>query len=547
MAEHMADQATGRIVDRRRFLAGAATLAGAAALGGATGVRPAGARPAAADTATPFLLGVASGDPLPGAVVLWTRLARDPFDAGSMPGRPVQVGWEVAGDAGFRRVVRRGTALAHPALAHSVHVDVHGLEPATEYFYRFRAHGQLSPAGRTRTAPARWAHPQRLRAGVVNCQDYQNGYWPAFWGLADEDLDVVFHLGDYIYEYDPRSAFPDRLHTTPDQAGIDQLLTLADYRNRHALYKLDPALQAAHRAVPWIVTWDDHETENNYANLVDEVDDTGPKRQSPEEFARERAHAYQAFYEHLPIRPRYRLGSSSYRIYRRFDFGTLARFSVLDTRQYRTDQPGGFPQDLGPIAFGQGNTAGTLTGDGQEAWLDRGLRHSHAVWNVLAQQVMMGRMRFPDPTGTLPGIFANMDQWDGYAPQRTRLLNFLDAARVANPVVLAGDIHSAWFNDLKLNFDDPASKTVAVEFVATSISSDFPVAFDAGFKQVNPLLNPHVRYFEGLKRGYLRCVVDRQAWQTDARVVDTIAVRDAPVRTAVSFAVEAGQPGLVPA
>ena len=530
------------VVDRRRFLAGTAALAGAATLGGASA-----ARPAVADTASPFLLGVASGDPLPEAVVLWTRLVRDPLDAGSMPSHPVEVGWEVARDAAFRQVVRRGAALARPELAHSVHVDAPGLEPASDYFYRFRAGRQISPVGRTRTAPARWAHPDRLRVGVVNCQDYQNGYWPAYWGLADEDLDVVFHLGDYIYEYDPRSAFPDRLHTTPERPGIDQLLTLSDYRNRHALYKLDPALQAAHGAFPWIATWDDHETENNYANLIDEVDDTGARLQPPQEFAAERAHAYQAYYEHMPVRPRYRLGSSEFRLYRRFDFGSLARFSVLDTRQYRTDQPGGFPLDFGPVAAGQGNVAGTLTGDAQQRWLRRGLSHSPAQWNVIAQQVMMGRLRFPDPTGTRPGFFANLDQWDGYAPQRTRLLQFLDAALVSNPVVLAGDIHSAWFNDLKLDFDDPASRTVAVEFVATSVSSDFPVAFDAGLKQINPLLNPHVRYFEGLFRGYLRCTVDRHTWQTDSRVVDTILTRNEPVRTAASFAVEAGHPGLVPA
>jgi alkaline phosphatase D len=530
------------VVDRRQVLTGAATLAAAAALGAT-----ARARPAAADTAAPFLLGVASGDPLPDAVMLWTRLVRDPFDAGSLPHRAIPVGWEVAHDPAFRRLARRGTAVAHPALAHSVHVDVVGLEPGRDYFYRFHALDQCSPAGRTRTAPARWSHPQSLRAGIVNCQDYQNGYWPTYWGLADEDLDVVFHLGDYIYEYDPHSAFPDRVHTTPERPGIDQLLTLADYRARHAQYKLDPALQAAHAAFPWIATWDDHETENNYAGLVDEIDDTGAKLQPPAEFARERAHAYQAYYEHMPIRPRYQVGSSSFRIYRRFDFGSLARFSVLDTRQYRTDQPGGFPSDYGPIQFGQTNGAGTLTGDAQESWLDGGLLRSHALWNVIAQQVMMSRTLFPNPTGPVPPVLANLDQWDGYAPQRTRLLQFLDQARIANPVVLAGDIHSTWFSDLKLDFDDPASTTVATEFVATSISSNFPVAFDVGIKQINPILNPHVRYFDGSKRGYLRCTVNRDAWQTDARVVDTIAVRDAPVHTSASFAVEAGHPGLVPA
>jgi alkaline phosphatase D len=220
---------------------------------------------------------------------------------------------------------------------------------------------------------------------------------------------------------------------------------------------------------------------------------------------------------------------------------------VLDTRQYRTDQPGGFPNDYGPVQVGQANGAGTLTGGTQESWLDQGLTGSPALWNVIAQQVMMSRFRFPDPTGTLPGIFANLDQWDGYAPQRTRLLQFLDQARVPNPVVLAGDIHSTWFSDLKLDFDDPASTTVATEFVSTSISSDFPAAFDAGIRLINPILNPHVRYFDGSKRGYLRCTVDRTAWRTDARVVDTIAVRDAPVYTSASFATEAGHPGVVPA
>jgi alkaline phosphatase D len=527
-------------VSRRQILATAAASIGAAVL-------PMPAGEPAAPTESPFLLGVASGDPLPDSVILWTRLVRDAYDARSMGGRPAEVRWQVARDERFRHVVRSGVTAARPELAHSVHVNACGLEPGREYFYRFRTGGKISPVGRTRTAPAPWADPDRLRLGIVNCQDFQNGYWPGYWGLAAEDLDVVFHLGDYIYEYDPHSRFPDRNHTTPATPGLDQLLTLDDYRNRHAQYKGDPALRAAHAAFPWVVTWDDHEVENNYADDVDEIDDTGPRRQTPEQFLRERAHAYQAYYEHMPIRADLRPGSSDLRIFRRFDFGRLARFNVLDTRQYRTDQPGGFPGDFGLEMAGTGNTAGTLTGEAQERWLAGGLTRTPARWNVIAQQVMMSRTRFPNPTGGQPPIVANLDQWDGYAPQRTRLLRFLADRRVANPVVLAGDIHSTWFSDLKLNFDDPASPSVAVEFVATSVSSDFPIAFDAPLKQVNPVLNPHVRYFDGSRRGYLRAEVGRDAWRTDVRVVDTIEVRNAPVYTSASYAVEAGQHTLVPA
>lgn len=528
------------VLNRRQALTGAALAAGALAVG----TRSAAAAPVA-DTADPFLLGVASGDPLPDSVILWTRLVRDPLAAASMSNRKVGVAWQISEDERFRRVARAGFTVARQELAHSVHVDVRGLRPGREYFYRFRAGNHLSPVGRTRTAPHPFASPDRLRFGMVSCQDFQNGYWPAYNGLAGEDLDLVFHLGDYIYEYDPHSVFQDRNHSTPQTVGIDQLRTLDDYRDRHAQYKGDPALRAAHANFVWVTAWDDHEVENNYANLIDEVDDKGAKFQTPEQFALQRAASYQAYYEHMPIRAHLNPGDPNLRIYRRFDFGRLARFNVLDTRQYRTDQPGGFPDDLGPEPPGAGNVNGTLTGAEQEAWLTRGLAHSPARWNVVAQQVMMARTRFPNPTQVPPTI-VNLDQWDGYQPQRTRLLKFLADAKVANPVFLAGDIHSTWVNELRPNFDDPASPSVAVEFVGTSISSDFPVAFDAPIKQFNPILNPHVRYFDGLKRGYLRCEIGRKTWRTDVRVVDTIAVRDTPTHTAATFHVESGNPVIVP-
>jgi alkaline phosphatase D len=516
------------MLNRRQVLAAAAATAGAVALPTAF------AGPASAHGSGPFGLGIASGDPLPGGVILWTRLVAG---AGH---RPVEVGWQVAHDERFRHVVRSGRVVARPELAHAVHVDARGLMPGREYFYRFRALGELSPVGRTKTAPHPGHGTTNLRFGVVNCQDLQNGYWPAYSGLADEDLDIVLHLGDYIYEYDPSSRFPDRNHTTPETPGLDQLVTLDDYRNRHAQYKSDPALQAAHAAFPWIVTWDDHETENNYAGLVDEIDDTGAKKQTMAQFARQRAAAYQAYYEHMPIRANLRPGRADLRIFRRFDFGRLARLSVLDTRQYRTDQPGGFPGDFGLASAGTANVDGTLTGEDQERWLRSGLDHSPARWNVIAQQVMMSRIKFPNPAGAVPPIVANLDQWDGYAPQRTRLLQHLADARVANPIVLAGDIHSTWLSELKLDFDRPESPSVAVEFTATSVSSDFPIAFDAPLKAVNPTLNPHVRYFDGSRRGYLRCTVNRQAWHTDVRTVQTIDVRRTPVTTSASYVVESG-------
>jgi alkaline phosphatase D len=526
----------GRVLNRRQVLAGAAVAAGAAVMGAGS---------AGAETAEPFLLGVASGDPLPDGVMLWTRLVRDALDARSIGSRPQLVGWQVAEDERFHRVRRSGIAIARPELAHSVHVDVRGLRPGREYFYRFRTTHHISPVGRTRTAPDLFANPDRLRLGVVSCQDFQNGYWPAYLGLGAEDLDLVLHLGDYIYENDPLSRFADRLHTTPATPGLGQLVTLDDYRNRHAQYKGDPVLRAAHQAFPWIATWDDHEVENNYASLIDEQD-TGAAHQTPEEFARQRAGAYQAYYEHMPIRVAIRPGQPNLRIYRRFDFGRLARFNVLDTRQYRTDQPGNAPGDLGPEPPGAGNVDGTLTGAEQEQWLKDGLLSSRARWNVLAQQVMMAHLRFPNPTQVPPTV-VNLDQWDGYQPQRTRLLTFLAERRIANPVALAGDVHSTWINEIAVNSDDPTSAKVAVEFVGTSISSEFPVAFDAPIKQANPVLNPHVRYFDGLKHGYLRCELDGQTWRTDVRVVDTVDVRDAPTRTAASFVVESGRSAILPA
>jgi len=529
-------------IRRRSLIVAVAALSGAAAFT----LPDTRAAHAAAVRTDPFALGVAAGDPLPNALVLWTRLVKDPYDATSMPARDVTVKYEISTDSRFRSIVKRDDAIARSNWAHSVHVEADQLQPATDYYYRFRSGDFISPTGHARTAPAAGTSPTRLRFAVANCQDYQNGYWPAYDAIADEDIDFVLHLGDYIYEYDPKSVYHDRRHTSPQTAGLNQLLTLSDYRARHAQYKLDPALQAAHAHAAWIATWDDHEVENNYAGVTDEISDTGAKHQSKTRFGRERAAGYQAYYEHMPIRVNYTRGSSNLRLYRRFDFGDLARFSVLDTRQYRTDQPPGYGHDVGPESAGKANTHGTLTGATQESWLKSGLTGSAARWNVIAQQVMMSRAQLPSTLKSHP-VVADLDAWDGYAPFRTRVLKFIQSSGVSNPVVLSGDIHSTWMNNLVLNPDDPHAKVIASEFVSTSISSGFAAASDASIKKNLARLNPQTRYFEGARRGYLRVDADRERWLTEARTVASIAHRTSPVSTTAKFAVERNTPGIVPA
>ncbi|MBD2439215.1 alkaline phosphatase [Nostoc sp. FACHB-110] len=472
----------------------------------------------------PFTLGVASGDPLPDSVVLWTRLAPDPLNGGGMPTRNVMVHWEIALDENMRKVVQRGKTLALADLAHSVHVDVKGLEPDRWYWYQFRVGKELSPIGRTRTAPEFYSFTKQLNFAFVSCQDWQNGYYTTYKHIADEDLDLVVHLGDYIYEYGPQTGGP-RQHNSPE------IMSLTDYRDRHALYKTDPNLQAVHAAFPWIVTWDDHEVENNYANLISE------DNVNPEVFAQRRANAYKAYYEHMPLRLSSLPNGANMQLYRRLRFGNLAEFNVLDTRQYRTDQP--CNDGLNPRCLQAFDENATLTGTEQEQWLFKGLDKSTARWNIIAQQVMFAQYDF-DPRPEI-GVF-NLDQWDGYVAARQRILNFLNQRRPCNPVVIAGDIHSSWVHDLKLDFNQPSSPVVGTEFVGTSITSDFPTSFIAPV-QAALSANPHTKFFDGTYRGYVRCQLTHKQWQSDYRAVSSIVDPNASVRTLASFVVQDGQPG----
>jgi alkaline phosphatase D len=477
--------------------------------------------------AYPFTLGVASGDPLPDRVVLWTRLAPEPLapdGGGGMAPDPFTVFWEVANDEGFTSLVRAGAAVADPSLAHSVHVDVNGLAPDRWYFYRFHADGYVSPVGRTRTMPARDAAPALLRFAAASCQNYTDGFYTAHAGIAAEDLDFVTFLGDYIYEGGtPADAV--RPHDGP------RIADLAGYRNRYALYKSDANLIAAHHAFPWISTWDDHEVSNNYAGLLADENATTPP---PIPFATLRAYAYQAWYEHTPVRVLPPKGSSL-RIYRDFRFGDLASMFVLDTRQYRDDQPCG--DSLKPLCPGFPDPNAQMLGAAQEAWLFDGITASQSLWNVLAQQVVFS----PTPIGNS----LNFDQWDGYPAARQRIVDFLRAREQRDTVILTGDIHASgagWVPGLTPGLPATYSDPVATEFVSTSIAS---TTFDEGTASLIELLfqsYPHIRYFEALSRGYLRHEITRGEWRADYRFVDTVLEEVGEVSTAASFVVELGNP-----
>ncbi len=473
--------------------------------------------------ADPFTLGVASGDPWPDSVVLWTRLAPDPLNGGGMNAAKVPVKWEVATDERMQKIVAKGTAMAEPEFGHSVHVEVKGLQPARWYWYRFTVDAGASHVGRTRTAPARNAANDRLRFAFASCQHYEMGYYTAYKHMAGEDLDLVLHLGDYIYEGGPAS---DRVrkHNSPE------IKTLEMYRNRYALYKTDPLLRQAHANFPWAVVWDDHEVDNNYAGLI--AEDNAPR----EEFARRRAEAYQAYYEHMPLRKSVMRAGKGVEIYRHLGFGGLANIYLLDTRQYRTDQPCGdgtkaaCPESL--------DAKTTIMGAEQEAWLGRGLTESRAKWNIIAQQVMVGALdNTLGPEQRFP-----MDQWNGYHAARKRFLEMLRDRKPANPVVLTGDIHSNWVNDLKPEFYKEDSPVVATEFVGTSIASGGDGADVRPNTAAVLAENPHIKFYNG-QRGYVRCELTPREWRTDYRIVESISKPDMPLQTRATFVLEDGRPG----
>ncbi len=474
----------------------------------------------------PFTLGVASGDPDDHSVVLWTRLATAPLQpGGGMPPHFIDVQWQVADDEAFSKIVASGTHTATPQLAHSVHVEVDGLQPDRWYFYRFRVGDAISPVGRTRTMPAADVLPGKVRFAVTSCQNYEQGLFTAYKQMAEDHVDLVFHLGDYIYEYEAGRNGKVRTHQGSEIQSLD------DYRIRHAQYRLDPLLSGMHAIAPWIVTWDDHEFDNNCASDISEEMDIDPVA-----FLARRANAYQAYYEMMPIRSSCMPRGCDMRLYREARFGRLVDFQVLDTRQYRTDQPNHDKRSpLNDEAMAQTQT---MLGREQRGWLYRNLLRSNANWNVLAQQVMMGMV---NRVADVEHPEYSMDQWPGYSFERTELMRFMRDRHISNPVVLTGDIHSNWANELRVDDRKAEELPVATEFVATSLSSggngvDQP-------ENMNQLLsaNPCVK-FHNLQRGYILCDVTPKQWHADYRVVDQVVQPGGITSSRAAFVVESGQP-----
>jgi alkaline phosphatase D len=476
----------------------------------------------------PFALGVASGDPLPTGVVLWTRLAPKPLDGGGMPMARVDVSWEVASDPQFNDVVQKGTDTAYPELAHSLHVEVDGLRPGTEYWYRFRVGRETSQTGRTKTAPAPGASADRLRFGICGCSNYEEGYFTAYRHMANEEFDFILHTGDYMYEGRPNGGRNERIR---QNVGLEPH-SLDTYRARYALYKTDADLRAVRQSAPFVMSWDDHEVRDNYASAID------PPNSPPEVFLLRRAAAYQAYYEHMPLRkPAFPRGPNM-QIYRRLQFGSLVDLSVLDTRQYRSDQAcgDGLKTDCAEAL----DPTRTLLGDEQERWLFENLATAKATWTVLGQQVysFARDMAKVNPRGRF-----NMDTWDGYVAARARLYARLQETKAPNPVVISGDVHEHYGAELKLDFTNPKSATVGIELTNTSISAGGDGQDVGGSWERTRGDNPHIKYHSA-RRGYIACTATPKALRAEFKVLDRVTRLDAPVRVGGALVVEAGRSSL---
>jgi alkaline phosphatase D len=477
----------------------------------------------------PFTLGVASGDPSPTGVVLWTRLAPDPLVVGGgLPAEPYAVDFEVARDEEFHAIVRRGTTVALPDEAHSARVEVHGLGPQHEYFYRFRAGNAISPVGRTRTTPPGNAMVPAVTFAFASCQNFPDGYFTPYADIAESDIDAVIHLGDYIYEgsaRDVRAHLPRR-----------EIRTLDDYRIRHGQYKTDEHLQAAHAAHPWLVTWDDHEFDNNYADLDLDMD----RDEAFIEIVRaRRAAAYQAYWEHMPLARARKPEGPDLQLYRRFHWGQQATFNVLDGRQYRSDQPpatcsapdpsGYCPENLNPDR--------SMLGVQQREWLLEDLATTKARWNVIAQQTAFAPWN--QPTDETAPYFPRRDNWDGYIAERQRILDWIVEQRTSNPVVLTGDSHRNWVRNVPPDFRSLDAEPVATEFMGTSISSGGDGTGETRYDDPD---NPHIKLWND-NRGYVRCTLTPDVWVSEFRIVSTVVQPVATTSALATFTIENGRAG----
>jgi len=472
-------------------------------------------------TSDPFTLGVASGDPTNESVILWTRLAVDSLNGGGMPVQDIEVLWEVSSTDSFDDIVSSGLATAEERFGHAVHIDVPLSTGESIVFYRFRIGDYVSPIGKTRlSSPSGSTTP--IKVAAVSCQNYTDGFYNAYGDLVEQQPDVVTFLGDYIYESGVGSldATTVRLHNS------DEPTDLVAYRNRYGLYKGDPLLQAAHANCPWIVTWDDHEVENNYANLSpqDAADTEG--------YAARRAAAYQAWWEHMPVRLEPPV-SESFKIYRQFSWGDLLNLLVVDGRQYRNDQAcGDAVLSTQPACDEALDTTRSMLGAEQEKWFSENINDTTKVWNVMANQTVMTDIR-------LGAAILNYDQWDGYAPDRNRILSDVVDQGVENFVVLTGDIHLAGVG--QLTTDSNPTTAMGTEFVSTSISSSGNVSTDT---EGLLIALPNIIDAETSHRGYTLHTLTANDWTAEYRIVDNNLVEGSTTSVWKTFKVTAGSPAV---
>ncbi|MFI5566240.1 alkaline phosphatase D family protein [Streptomyces sp. NPDC051740] len=527
---------------RRRTVVRAAA-ATAVLAGPLTGALPARAATAQAPA---FLHGVASGDPLPDGVLLWTRVTPTPEAIpGSGLGPDTEVSWTVARDRAFTDVVAEGSTLATAASDHTVKADIRGLRPATDYWFRFSAGGTDSPVARTRTAPAADAAVTGLRFGVVSCANWEAGRFAAYRHLAARgDLDAWLHLGDYIYEYGT-GEYGARDEVVRPHTPAHEIVTLSDYRLRHATYKTDPDLQALHVKAPVVAIWDDHEFANDTWSGGAENHTEGAEGA----WVARQAAAKQAYFEWMPVRPA--LAGTTYR---RLRFGKLADLSLLDLRSFRSQQ----------VSLGDGEVDDpdrTLTGRAQLDWLKAGLTASDTTWRLVGTSVMIS----PFSLGSLPasllkplakllglpqeGLALNTDQWDGYTDDRRELLAHLRTNAVRNTVFLTGDIHMAWANDVPVNAGTyPLSASAATEFVVTSVTSDnlddiVKVPEGTVSTLAAPLIraaNRHVHWVDTDRHGYGVLDITAERAQMDYYVLSDRTAADATSEWVRSYRTRSG-------
>jgi alkaline phosphatase D len=471
----------------------------------------------------PFTLGIASGDVTANSSVLWTRLAPEPLQAdGGMAPVSVPVQWEIAEDAQMSQIVQWGDVLSTPALAHSVHVDVQRLEPGREYWYRFSTGSQRSPIGKTRTLPDGNSQLDSLRFVTASCQNYTHGYFTAYEHMVRDSPDFVIHLGDYIYDTSFGETF--RQHET-EQAPV----TLADFRRRHARYKTDKYLQHAHANLPFFTTIDNHDA-------IEDMD--------PDKFA-QRAAAYQAWYEHMPVRGYDSIGGNSFDLQRKISISDLLQISLLDSRQFRDKKD--LCRESMDSNYGFGNyrescssilkQERSMLGKKQEQWLIDNLTQNKSSWNVIASPGPFLPFRYYVDGKELSYIGA----WDAYPANRQRIADAIKTAKTGHPIVLSGDVHSFWALDGALT-KDVDEQIPVVEFVTSSISANWPEPLAKPVID-NLVNNPQVKFYEPALRGYLLHEMNAKEWKTSARAVQDVKDEQSPVSTLARFLVSRGGPG----